>query len=192
MKVPGGSIGPKSSLCGPENCAPSDLHLTLEASAPILAAFGKTCLCGGVTACRVEEQERKQAEPQLCSSWRYSHGTGWELGSAPGLVSSLPREMQPGFSSSCQQIAWSLGTSVSASETKILHNLVQSQTLCEIKKAHLCLHMNPERANREQGKSQRQRVRQLGGLLSRKPFPSKKLYPSQSSHTEKQLILPSY
>lgn len=52
--------------------------------------------------------------------------------------------------------------------------------------------MNPERANREQGKSQRQRVRQLGRLLSRKPFPSKKLYPSQSSHTEKQLILPCY
>lgn len=30
--------------------------------------------------------------------------------------------------------------------------------------------MNPERDNREQGKSQRQRVRQLARFLSRKPF----------------------
>lgn len=51
--------------------------------------------------------------------------------------------MQPGFSSSCQQIAWSLGTSVSASETKILHELVQSQTLREIKKAQFVFAYEP-------------------------------------------------
>lgn len=51
--------------------------------------------------CFAEEQESKQASGQNHSCalpGSRSHGTVWELMSAPDLVSSPPCEIQPGFS----------------------------------------------------------------------------------------------